>query len=189
MNANTPLIDQADLGRHLDAKLVFKFFAAFSRFEYALKASGFVTPNRERAEPDWEEFSRKIEPHFLAQGLTDPELKGALDALVAAPPKKQSTDLRWVDVTPQEPERGARNSSRSTTTRSPGRSTGCDRPASPRQAVMPGTAYRTPCIATTHSLTLGSSSWWRSSRTSRSTVRFSASNRRMLRERATRDGS
>ena len=48
-----------------DRDLVFRFFAVFSRFEYALKRSGFLK-YQERAEADWDAYANGIRGNFSA---------------------------------------------------------------------------------------------------------------------------
>ena len=50
-----------------DEKLVFKFFAIFSRFEYALKRTGFLR-DQERAEADWDRYSTCLRGRFAVLG-------------------------------------------------------------------------------------------------------------------------
>jgi hypothetical protein len=44
------------IGLATDRDLVFAFFAAYSRFEYALKRSGFLKA-QDKAQPDWDKFA------------------------------------------------------------------------------------------------------------------------------------
>ena len=65
-------------------ELILEFFAVFSRFEHALKASGYVVPDRHgNALVDWNRFIKAAEPWFNppAQGVAS-----AVDYLVKAPP-------------------------------------------------------------------------------------------------------
>ena len=52
-----------------DDKLVFEFFATFSRFECALKRAGFVKRGPcGSASPDWEEFAKSLNGKLAAIG-------------------------------------------------------------------------------------------------------------------------
>jgi len=80
-----------------------RFMAAFSRFEFALKASGFVRAGRnESAEPDWAAFSAAVSPDFdaLAASPRFP-CREELDGLLKAPPRVQrygAAGLRWEEA-------------------------------------------------------------------------------------------
>lgn len=99
------------LGEHLDHELIFKFFATFSRFEYALKRANFRKPGakNEPADPDWDAFALKIAASFGNRRQKDGALDVAIDVLVADPPKKQTHDMRWIAVEPQGDPAGAPN--------------------------------------------------------------------------------
>ncbi|MFI5300069.1 MAG: hypothetical protein ACHREM_18435 [Polyangiales bacterium] len=107
-----PAIGEARLGDHLDCVSMFTFFAAFSRFEYALKSVGLRMAPRntsDAAEPDWDRFASTISADFKARLNADESLRTAVDELVKEPPKKQLHDLSWVDVPPQGDACGAHN--------------------------------------------------------------------------------
>lgn len=77
-------------------KLVMEFFVLFSRFEYALKRSGFVKGKSNYVKVDRNEFARSIKNKF------DPEdnkaLRNAVEYISKNPPKKQilkNEELRW----------------------------------------------------------------------------------------------
>ena len=78
-----------------------ELFAAYARFEFALKEAGFLAGKEgERASPDWRRFS-------VDKSLTDlvDELSGDADvaALIAEPPRQQIIDgegLAWVEQIP-----------------------------------------------------------------------------------------
>lgn len=93
-----PLIGKARLSDHLDPELMFTFFAAFSRFEYALKAAGFGKEKSDAAEPDWDRFAKTIAPAFRERVAADDDLKVAVEQFVTDPPKKQRGDLAWTSV-------------------------------------------------------------------------------------------
>jgi hypothetical protein len=76
--------------------LIFEFFVVFSRFEYALKRSGFITGNDRQVSANWDEFASKYNSTF------DPERSDAVRQACAyfkeCPPCKQIlTDgsLEW----------------------------------------------------------------------------------------------
>jgi hypothetical protein len=80
----------------VDGDLLLSFFLLFSRFEYALKASGyFKRPNEIRydpgrppnAEPDWDSFAVSLRALFVREKEQD--LTGACDYLLAFPPNRQ----------------------------------------------------------------------------------------------------
>ena len=71
----------------LENDLVFKFFAVFSRFECALKRSGFLKTIREnRAAPDWRTYAKSL--HFVGK-VADQDFQKAVTFLLADPPKNQ----------------------------------------------------------------------------------------------------
>ena len=85
-----------DIKTKADSELLLQFFLAFSRFEYALKVSGFFKkPNERRydprrppaAEPDWDSFAVSLRQVFSV-GRTE-ELREACDYLLHSPPNKQ----------------------------------------------------------------------------------------------------
>jgi len=77
----------------VDKDLLLNFFLTFSRFEYALKSSGFfkrhhpAPPRRPEAEPDWDRFAVSLRRSFDL-GATI-ELQEACDYLLDSPPNKQ----------------------------------------------------------------------------------------------------
>jgi hypothetical protein len=84
----------------IDETLVLEFLRTFSRFEYALKRSGYCRPNRELAEADWDTLENDI------TRLSASELAAALDSgsyIRVNPPKKQIVKdgkLAWAFSTP-----------------------------------------------------------------------------------------
>jgi hypothetical protein len=79
----------------IDKELVCEFFGAFSRFEFALKETGFVFDLRGRAAPDWQTFSRVAgERMAIAPGTA---LATAIQVLTEQPPQIQSAQLKWFD--------------------------------------------------------------------------------------------
>ncbi len=72
----------------IDHELVFRFFAVFSRFEFALKRSGeFLRADVPEAKPDWSAFAAKIEGRF--ESSEEPGLQDAYRYLLAEPPNTQ----------------------------------------------------------------------------------------------------
>lgn len=76
-----------------------KLFACFSRFEFALKESGYVKKGKYGgAEPDWDKFSRLDCLPVLMKRLRDSR---AAPELFAHPPQKQMFDggyLKWAEA-------------------------------------------------------------------------------------------
>lgn len=74
----------------LNPKLLFNFFLYFARFEYALKASGYIRSGQrtkdglEIAFPDWENFANRIKNNFNSNDSQD--LKKAVDYVWENPP-------------------------------------------------------------------------------------------------------
>jgi hypothetical protein len=88
---------------------MFTFFAAFSRFEYALKVAGFTKAETKGAEADWDRFAIEIAVSFDQRITSDAVLKAAVEELVTEPPKKQRNNLTWTDVEHQGDADGAAN--------------------------------------------------------------------------------
>lgn len=109
MTRDLPNIGQARLGDHLDHELMFAFFAAFSRFEYALKTGGFGREKPDATEPDWDAFATQIAQTFRERLASDEALRASVEELVTRPPKKQRGDLSWRDVDHQGNAKGAAN--------------------------------------------------------------------------------
>jgi hypothetical protein len=91
-------------------ELVLRFFATFSRFEYALKRAGFVRSDvYNNALADWQRFARK-KGNTLLDDITDRKFVEARSFLLQEPPQKQvvtATDkrLRW-QANPKRSEEG-----------------------------------------------------------------------------------
>ena len=97
-------------------ELLLAFFLTFSRFEYALKASGFFKkPNEKRyntqhppvVDPDWDRFAVSLRTCFSAN--RSEQLALACGYLLASPPKKQvllRDGTRWTTAwgTPVRPQ-------------------------------------------------------------------------------------
>lgn len=87
-----------------DHEPVFAFFAVFSRFEYALKRSGFLKRDAGRAEPNWDAFVNSLGGRLVRVG--DAQFIEARRILLSKPPKTQVVaqgQLGWQDT---EPRRG-----------------------------------------------------------------------------------
>jgi hypothetical protein len=95
---STPYFDELYKSVDFDRELVFKFFAVFSLFEYALKSAGFRNESGD-AMPDWEIFARKIEKRFNPK--SSPEIEEAVKYLFEKPPKRQVVHgtLGWQERT------------------------------------------------------------------------------------------
>lgn len=75
---------------YLSPDLAFEFWAVFSRMEYALKASGFVTSydkHGEKVLTCWSNFAKKYETSFDPK--SNDELNEAVNYLIKNPPRKQ----------------------------------------------------------------------------------------------------
>jgi hypothetical protein len=77
----------------VDKELLLEFFLVFSRFEYALKATGFfkrhppAPPRWPKAEPDWDSLAVSLRPSF--DPCATPELQAACEYLLDSPPNQQ----------------------------------------------------------------------------------------------------
>lgn len=69
--------------------LVFEFLGVFSRYEYALKATGFVREGRGgQAEPSWHRYCEQHGEALLADD--EPEFSAAVRYLLDFPPQRQT---------------------------------------------------------------------------------------------------
>jgi len=78
--------------------LINEFFITFSRFECALKASGFYNVNNGKVTANWDTFIRSIRDTFDKERTN--EIKNAVDYLIQHPPRIQSIEndrLVWND--------------------------------------------------------------------------------------------
>ena len=67
--------------------LVARFLFTFSRFEYALKESGYARTSKYGVvEPHWDKFAEQL-PNF--RSIRNPDFKAALKYLIYDPPKRQ----------------------------------------------------------------------------------------------------
>ena len=83
-----------------NADLVFRFFAFFSRFECALKRSGFLREINTRAEPDWDKYANSLRENFA--NVDNQAFQDAVTFMLDAPPKRQvvlrNNALSWADT-------------------------------------------------------------------------------------------
>jgi hypothetical protein len=78
-----------------DRRLAWEFFVLFSRFEYALKRSGFLK-TRPAAEADWDRFALVV--HNAFSRLEHGAVRQAVQYYEQHPPRKQLQEgghLRW----------------------------------------------------------------------------------------------
>ena len=80
-----------------DLELVYKFFVIFSRFEYALKKSGFLITNNSKdeirkAKPDWSAFAAHASVKEQLKFATNPNAIDAREYLMKYQPRVQHTD-------------------------------------------------------------------------------------------------
>jgi hypothetical protein len=91
-----------------DSRVVFKFFIVFSRFECALKRSGFAKGDRfGSAMADWDKFGVDVLDPQFANG-NSPEFTQAKEYLLQSPPRKQAVSkadqsMKWVE-NPRRPK-------------------------------------------------------------------------------------
>ncbi len=79
----------------LDHDLLFEFFLTFARFEFSLKAAGFVTGDHREAKPDWLGFGETLDLDLARQ---DSKCAEAIDYLGLHPPWRQvmkANALAW----------------------------------------------------------------------------------------------
>jgi hypothetical protein len=86
-----------------DRERIFRFFALFSRCEYALKREGFFRPGRHHNEAlaDWNAFANELAPKLAVQA--DAPFTSAQGYLLAHPPRQQvvvAGEVRW-EVNPR----------------------------------------------------------------------------------------
>ena len=67
--------------------LVFRYLLVFSRFEYALKRSGYINGKPESPGPNWDGFSSKYKTDFIRP--QPPALSSACNYFLSNPPRKQ----------------------------------------------------------------------------------------------------
>jgi hypothetical protein len=79
-----------------DRRLAWEFFVLFSRFEYALKRSGFLKLDKQVAEANWDGFAMEVQDSFAQ--LQEPRFLSAVKYYQEHPPRKQlqqDGSLQW----------------------------------------------------------------------------------------------
>ena len=97
MDSGATPFPTADL-RSLGLNEALAFFSAFSRFEFALKRTGYMR-NKDVAEADWDEFADSLGPAFLEEI----RVAKCAEELLKEPPRKLIRDgakLNWREVKP-----------------------------------------------------------------------------------------
>ena len=77
--------------------LITEFFITFSRFECALKESGFATGNGQHVNPNWDSFTQNISTSF-ENSEKNVTVKNAIEYLSNNPPRIQNLEnglLSW----------------------------------------------------------------------------------------------
>jgi hypothetical protein len=80
----------------VDRELLLEFFLTFSRAEFALKNSGFVTGGEDSALPHWDKFATTLRDQFKKNRTK--ELEAAVEYILLNPPMKQvlkGGNLMW----------------------------------------------------------------------------------------------
>ncbi|ROM16902.1 hypothetical protein BK643_13985 [Pseudomonas protegens] len=80
-------------GLHLNRELTCEFFAVFSRFEFALKESGFVREGRGSIEPAWRRYAEDVAKLLIVERGS--LLDKSINYLCAEPPLFQVGAQRW----------------------------------------------------------------------------------------------
>ena len=76
----------------LNTELVYQFFACFSRFECALKRSGFLKVSKTNgAEPHWNKYAKSLHGRF--KNVAGQDFKDAVAFLLDEPPQRQVVDV------------------------------------------------------------------------------------------------
>ena len=82
----------------IDRDLVLRFLGVFSRFEFALKRSGFLKGS-EQAEADWDAYAKSLRGTF--RSVEDTRFTETVAFFLKAPPRKQVVsggDIDWKDT-------------------------------------------------------------------------------------------
>jgi hypothetical protein len=82
-----------------DRTLAWAFFIFFSRMEYALKRSGYLS-GTVAAQPNWDRFSSEHSLKFNPDASE--QLRTAVNYFIAQPPRKQVQENREIHWKPQE---------------------------------------------------------------------------------------
>lgn len=80
-------------GLHLNRELTCEFFAVFSRFEFALKESGFVREARGLIEPAWRRYAEDLAKVLIVERGSP--VDEAINYLCTEPPLFQVGAQRW----------------------------------------------------------------------------------------------
>lgn len=81
-----------------EKRLIIEFFIGFSRFEFALKASGFVNQIGSRVSANWDAFVSSISNNF--DQTKSPLLNDAVDFILNHPPRVQTIiggQIVWIN--------------------------------------------------------------------------------------------
>lgn len=73
------------------------FARDFRQMEYAMKRSGFVRPDREVAEADWNLFAKRLGSRFFEEVVAS----SIAPTLIGSPPRRLLADMQW---SPENPE-------------------------------------------------------------------------------------
>jgi len=88
----------------IDQELVLKFFWKYSTFECELKRRGFLKEGESWAKPDWKKFVEHLHRKGGFKVRMVQRLAEAIEALKAAPPRRQVVkdgQLGWEDLSPK----------------------------------------------------------------------------------------
>ena len=92
----------------INRELVLEFFLHVSRFEFALKVTGYARGDETRVDPDWDRFSAEISSSFNRDRTK--QLADACDCFLVNPQHKQvivNGSLGWNTTLPCDPKREA----------------------------------------------------------------------------------
>ena len=99
----TPKVPSLFYSPGFDREFIIRFFMYFARAEYALKRTGYLRGNEEKAEADWNRFASSVEHKFNPD--ISQELSSAVEYLQNHPPKKQTVKngkLDWAEARPDD---------------------------------------------------------------------------------------
>ena len=80
-------------GLQMSRAQVCEFFAIFSRFEYSLKAIGYIRNQRGFAAPAWRHFAKEASGWVVIPSGSS--IEGAVEFIIAEPPLVQLVDHSW----------------------------------------------------------------------------------------------
>jgi len=87
-------------------ELIYKFFYHFSRFEFALKTTGYILSNDNNVLPDWDRFAKSIDQKYELIEIKSEEFQKSIKYFFEQPPKKQiinsSGTLDWEEYKPKK---------------------------------------------------------------------------------------